>query len=112
MFSSLINRNTRTLARIELADAQIQVQAPSVFAGAPQAGVSARYTFMPTAQIVARMRAEGWAPVEAREQSVRAEGRFGFQKHLLRFQRRDQIAVKGEYTPEIALVNSHDRSSA
>jgi hypothetical protein len=112
MFSSNINQNTRSLARIELADAQIKAQAPSVFAGAPQAGVSARYTFLPTSQIVAQMRQEGWAPVEVRQQAVRVEGRFGFQKHLLRFQRRDQIATPGEYTPEIALVNSHDRSSA
>ena len=83
-----------------------------MFAAAPQTGVSARYTFLPTAQIVTRMRQEGWAPVEVQQQSVRLEGRMGFQKHLLRFQRRDQIARPGEYTPEIALVNSHDRSSA
>jgi hypothetical protein len=109
---SIINRNTRRLARIELADDQIQAEAPSVFAAAPQAGVSARYLFLPTAQIVARMRQEGWAPVEVRQQAVRVEGRMGFQKHVIRFQRRDQIATRGEYTPEIALVNSHDRSSA
>jgi len=109
---NIINRNTRSLARLELSDEQIKIQSPSVFAEAPQAGVSARYTFLPTVQIVNRMRAEGWAPVEARQQAVRAEGRFGFQKHLIRFQRRDQIATPGEYTPEIALVNSHDRSSA
>ena len=112
MFSSIINRNTRSLARIELSDEQIRVQAPSVFAAAPVAGVSERYTFLPTAQIVGRMRQEGWAPVEVQQQAVRVEGRMGFQKHLIRFQRRDQIARPGDYTPEIALVNSHDRSSA
>jgi hypothetical protein len=112
MFSSFIYRNTRTLARIELTDEQIKAQAPSVFAAAPAAGVSERYTFLPTSQIVTRMRQEGWAPVEVRQQAVRVEGRMGFQKHLLRFQRRDQIAKPGEYTPEIALVNSHDCSSA
>ena len=112
MFSSIINRNTRSLARIELSDEQIRVQAPSVFAAAPVAGVSERYTFLPTSQIIAGMRREGWAPVEAQQQAVRVEGRMGFAKHLLRFQRRDQIARPGDYTPEIALVNSHDRSSA
>jgi hypothetical protein len=112
MFSSIINRNTRSLARVELSDDQIKAQAPSVFAAAPQAGVSERYTFLPTAQIVSRMKQEGWAPVEVRQQAVRLEGRMGFQKHLIRFQRRDQIATPNEYTPEIALVNSHDRSSA
>jgi len=111
MFSS-INRNTRSLSRFELTDEQIRNQAPSIFAAAPIAGVSERYTFLPTAQIVGRMRQEGWAPVEVQQQAVRVEGRMGFQKHLIRFQRRDQIARPGDYTPEIALVNSHDRSSA
>lgn len=112
MFNTIINRSHRSLARIELSDEQIKVQAPSVFAAAPQAGVSERYLFLPTSTIVNRMRQEGWAPVEVQQQCVRLEGRMGFQKHLLRFQRRDQIAKPGEYTAEIALVNSHDRSSA
>jgi hypothetical protein len=112
MFSSIINRNTRSLARVELSDEQIKAQAPSVFATAPVAGVSDKYTFLPTAQIVSRMRQEGWAPVEVQQQAVRVEGRMGFAKHLLRLQRRDQVARPGEYAVEIALVNSHDRSSA
>jgi len=112
MFNTIINRSHRSLARVELSDEQIRAQAPSVFADAPQAGVSARYTFLPTAQIISRMRQEGWAPVEVQQQAVRVEGRMGFQKHVIRFQRRDEIARPGEFTPEIALVNSHDRSSA
>lgn len=98
--------------RIELDDDALRRQAPSIFAGEAMTGVSDRYAFLPTAQVVQRMRQEGWAPVEAREQRVRLEGRMGFQKHLIRFQRRDQIAVKGEYATEVCLVNSHDRSSA
>jgi len=86
----IINRKTRSLARLELADEQIKAQAPSVFAAAPVAGVSERYTFLPTSQIVSRMRQEGWAPVEVQQQAVRVQGRMGFQKHLIRFQRRDQ----------------------
>ena len=112
MFSSLINRSHRTLARIELTDEQIRNQAPSVFAVQPLAGVSERYTFLPTSRIIDRMRQEGWAPVEVQQQAVRVEGRLGFAKHLLRLQRRDQVARPGEYAVEIALVNSHDRSSA
>lgn len=112
MFNTIINRSHRSLSRVELSDEQIRAQAPSVFASAPQAGVSERYTFLPTAQIISRMRQEGWAPVEVQQQAVRLEGRMGFQKHVIRFQRRDEIAKPGEFTPEIALVNSHDRSSA
>jgi hypothetical protein len=83
-----------------------------VFAVSPQPDVSSRYAFVPTVQIVSRLRESGWSPVEAHEQRVKLEGRCGFQKHMLRFQRRDVVPVKGEYTPELILVNSHDRSSA
>ena len=71
-----INRNTRSLARIEWTDEQIRNQAPSVFAAAPQAGVSERYLFLPTSTIVNRMRQEGWAPVEVQQQCVRLESGF------------------------------------
>ena len=98
--------------RREMADDQIRSVAPSVFAAAPLPEVSERYAFVPTAQIVSRLRDSGWSPVMASEQTVRLENRRGFQKHLLRFQRRDVQPVAGEYSPELVLVNSHDRSSA
>lgn len=107
--------NTSTPAffsRRELADDQIRSVAPSVFAVSPLPEVSERYAFVPTAQIVSRLRESGWSPVMASEQTVRLEGRRGFQKHLLRFQRRDAQPVAGEYSPELVLINSHDRSSA
>lgn len=98
--------------RTELADEQIRQVAPSVFAVAPLLDVSRRYAFVPTAQIVSRLRTAGWTPVEAQEQVVRLDDRRGFQKHLLRFQRRELQPVVGDYSPELVLVNSHDRSSA
>lgn len=107
--------NTQTPAffsRRELDDDQIRAVAPSVFAAAPLPDVSERYAFVPTAHIVSRLRESGWASVMASEQTVRLEGRRGFQKHLLRFQRRDAQPVAGEYSPELVLINSHDRSSA
>ena len=99
-------------SRRELSDDELRRNAPSIFAGQAMEGVSHRYAFLPTSQVVAQMREAGWAPVQAEEQRVRLEGRAGFQKHLIRFQRRDLIAVKGEFAAEICLVNSHDRSSA
>ena len=105
-------RNTSFIKRTELADDQIRALAPSVFAVAPQVGVSERYAFVPTAQVVSKLREAGWSPVEASQQLVRLDDRRGFQKHVLRFQRRDVQAIVGEYTPELVLVNSHDRSSA
>jgi hypothetical protein len=108
MFTTSIS----SIRRAELADDQIRAVAPSVFAAAPLPGVSRRYAFVPTVQIVSRLRESGWSPVQASEQVVRLDGRRGFQKHLLRFQRRDVQAVAGEYSPELVLINSHDRSSA
>jgi hypothetical protein len=108
MFSS----NHYSKVRSEISDEQLRLVAPSIFAGQAMQGVSDRYTFLPTAQIIGTMRQEGWAPVHAEEQRVRAEGRQGWQKHIVRFQRRGQVAVRGEYAVEVALVNSHDRSSA
>ncbi len=98
--------------RAELSDDRLRALTPSVFAPSPLPGVSERYAFVPTAQIVTRLREAGWAPVEACEQRVRLDERRGFQTHLLRFQRRDLVPVRGEYTAELILVNSHDRSSA
>jgi hypothetical protein len=98
--------------RPELSDDRLRSLAPSVFAVSPLPDVSTRYAFVPTAQIVSRLRQSGWSPVEAVEQRIKLEDRRGFQKHLLRFQRRDVVPVKGEFTPELVLVNSHDRSSA
>jgi hypothetical protein len=109
MFSSF---HTTKQNRVELTDETLAMQAPSVFAEQAAGDVSDRYTFIPTSKIVSRMRAEGWAPVAAQEQAVRLDNRIGFQKHMIRFQQRNQIGRGGEYVAEIALVNSHDRSSA
>jgi len=51
-------------------------------------GVSSRYTFVSTAQVVALLQDEGGEPVKASEQRVRLESRQGFQMHEQRFARR------------------------
>ena len=86
--------------------------APSVFAENAMPGVSENYSFLPTVHAVNGLRDAGWQPVWVSEQTVRLEIWKGFQKHMIRFQRSDLIARDAEYSPEICLVNSHDRSSA
>src|SRR5438128_5028108 len=98
--------------RVELPDEQLRALAPSIFAAQAMPSVSSRYAFVPTAQLVARLRDAGWAPVSAVQQRVKLDQRRGYQKHLIRLQRRDVVPLKGEYTPELCLINSHDRSSA
>jgi hypothetical protein len=90
--------------------------APSVFAASARPGVSSRYTFVSTAQVVDLLRAEGWEPVKASEQRVRLETRVGFQMHEIRFARRmdlEHVALEvGAVRPEMVLQNAHDGTRA
>lgn len=90
--------------------------APSVFAEHTRPGVSARDTFVSTAQVVALLGAEGWEPVKASEQRVRLEDRIGFQMHEIRFARRVDLDAGvfqvGSARPEMILQNVHDGSRA
>jgi len=91
---------------------ELRRRVPSVFAETPIAGVSGRYTFLPTATVLDRMQDAGWMPVDCGEQRVNLPERRGFQKHMIRFQRRDDIGTESENRAEVVLLNSHDRSSA
>ncbi len=91
---------------------QIRQCAPSVFAEGAHSRTSARYSFLPTASILDGMAGEGWVPTLVQEQSVRDEGRAGFQKHMIRFAHRDDLQMQRVDRPEIVLINAHDRSSA
>ena len=87
-------------------------KAPSIFATGPMAGVSQRYTFVPTARIISGLRDENWVPVDVEEQRIRTETRRGFQKHLLRFRRAEQMETLDEWNVELVLINSHDAGCA
>ena len=95
-----------------LSEQTLRTQAPSIFATGPMQGVSDRYTFVPTARIVDGLRELDWVPVEVEEQRIRNELRRGFQKHLLRFRRVEQMATLDEWNVELVLLNSHDRGCA
>jgi hypothetical protein len=90
--------------------------APSVFAEHARPGVSARYTFVSTAQVVALLGAEGWQPVKASEQRVRLEDRVGYQMHEIRFARQVDLEAGalqvGNTRAEMILQNAHDGSRA
>lgn len=90
--------------------------APSVFAEHARPGVSSRYTFVSTAQVVALLDAEGWEPVRASEQRVRLEDRIGYQMHEIRFARRSDLEAGamqvGNTRPEMILQNAHDGTRA
>jgi hypothetical protein len=86
----------------------LRAQAPSVFSPGPMAGLSTRYAFVPTSEILQALGERGWVPVNVEQQRVRLEARFGFQKHLIRFRRAEQMQSLDEWNAELILTNSHD----
>jgi hypothetical protein len=97
-----------------MTDDDLRQRAPSVFASNAMPGVSERYSFLPTSHVVTGLRDAGWIPVFADEQRIRTAEREGFQKHIIRFRRQNDIKTfnVGDHVTEMVLLNSHDRSSA
>src|SRR5258707_4624100 len=93
MSTALNNNSTRSRVpgTVAISDDEMRRFAPSVFASQPIEGVSERYSFLPTSSILNGMRANGWVPVRAQEQSIRTEARRGFQKHVVRFARFEHL---------------------
>lgn len=112
---------------LALSNEELQRKAPSIFATKPWGEVSDKYAFIPTIDVVEKMRAEGFFPVRAEQSRARLEGKGDFTKHMIRFRRAQDMvdlqqanpghhfyAAHGQQAPEIpeiVLVNSHDRTS-
>ena len=87
--------------------------APSAMAIAAHESRSARYTYIPTVDIIRGMMAEGFQPFRASQSTSRIEGRAAFTKHMIRFRHAGaQLQNVGDIIPEVVLINSHDGSSA
>jgi hypothetical protein len=95
-----------------LTDEHLRLEAPSIFASGPMSGLSQRYAFVPTTEIIAGLREKHWLPVHVEQQRVRTAARFGFQKHLIRFRRAEQMQTLDEWNEELVLTNSHDAGCA
>jgi hypothetical protein len=104
--------NTSNFKATALTEDILRQRAPSVYAAGPMVGVSQRYAFVPTAQIVGELGQHGWVPVAVEEQRIRNEARRGFQKHMLRFRLAVQMETLDEWNVELVLINSHDRGCA
>lgn len=107
-----VNRANEPLTNDHLAK-----YAPSIFATQPWHEMSPRYTFIPTIDIVAKMRSEGFLPYSAVQSRTRTEGKQEFTRHMIRFRdtrRGDAPAIRhlGEISPELVLTNAHDGASA
>jgi hypothetical protein len=108
----ILNNVTSNFKADALTDEQLRSDAPSIFAQAPMTGLSRRYAFLPTTEIITGLREKHWLPVHVEQQRVRTPMRVGFQKHLLRFRRAEQMQTLDEWNAELVLTNSHDAACA
>jgi hypothetical protein len=108
--TSFSNVSSFVRANTPLSDEQIRRAVPSIFAGTAHDSRSARYTYIPTAQVLQGLRKEGFEPFMACQTRVKLQDRADFTKHMVRLRHASQI--NGAEANEIILVNSHDGSSS
>lgn len=116
-----INRNFARLTRNlgngcdGLSDDDIRALAPSVFATEAHESRSARFAYIPTADVLAGLRKEGFVPVKAMQGRSRVPGKTDFTKHVIRLRHSRYLTGQmklGDTFPEVVLVNAHDGTSA
>jgi hypothetical protein len=93
-----------------LSDDQIRAVAPSIFAESAHESRSARYTYIPTGDVLAGLRKEGFEPFMVCQTRVRNEDKKDHTKHMIRLRHANQI--KAHEANEIILLNSHDGTSS
>lgn len=100
---------------VELTEAALRQAAPSIFTESAHEGVSDKYLFMPTYEILQAIKKKtGLVPVKVVEQRVREEGNSPFAKHqiVLRSPAPMTEWKVGDLMFEARLTNSHNRSCA
>lgn len=110
MLASPFRSFTQVSQNRPLTDDEIRRFAPSIFAEEKHDSRSARYTYIPTIDVLNGLRKEGFQPFLACQTRVRDKGRLEHTKHLLRLRHASQITER--QANEIILVNSHDGSSS
>jgi hypothetical protein len=97
-----------------LDETEMRRRAPSIFAMERHRSRSARFTPIPTIEIIQALAKEGFQPAGVKQVKTRDRDRAGFTKHLIRFRRFDDerpYAV-GDTVCEILLENANDGTSA
>ncbi|HAN9417612.1 TPA: DUF945 domain-containing protein [Escherichia coli] len=83
-----------------LTDDELMQFVPSVFSGDKHESRSERYTYIPTINIINKLRDEGFQPFFACQSRVRDLGRREYSKHMLRLRREGNIngqVIEGAY---------------
>jgi hypothetical protein len=84
----------------------------TVFAPHAWQGVSDKYAFVNTGDIVHALAERNIRPYLAKVSHARTDSRIGYTKHMLRFREDGAVALPGGVYPEIVITNSHDTGSA
>jgi Domain of unknown function (DUF932) len=92
-----------------LADSELP---STVRAIAPWQGVSNRYAFVNTMDIVHALAEVGLRPYMAKVSHARLETKIGYTKHMLRFRQEGGLSIPGGIYPEVWIINSHDTGAA
>lgn len=95
----------------EVSAEQLRTLTPAVYASAAHQKMSARYTFVPTAHVIATLDRAGFCVVQARQSQSRTR-EPSYAAHALRFRPRRAHLIVDEVIPEILLLNSHDGSTS
>lgn len=100
--------------RNQLSLEQLQAKAPSIFATQPYEGMSDKYRFVPTSDILYGLMDSGFRPVDANQTNVRKLSKKEYARHIIRFQHPDfeKALQSGGEVPELVLLNSHDGTSS
>jgi hypothetical protein len=113
MNSFNMNRSRQFSSTTPLTIEQVRKLAPSAFAADKHESRSARYTYIPTSNVIEGLMREGFQPFKAVQGSSRIEGKGEFTKHMIRFRHASQaVLTVGDSVPEVVLINSHDGTSA
>jgi hypothetical protein len=84
--------------------------APSIFAEGKHASRSARYTYIPTIDVLHGLKREGFEPFMVAQGQSRVEGKTEYTKHMIRMRHAGQVRpARGERDH---LINSHDGASS
>jgi hypothetical protein len=113
MLATRFSRTARALhSATALTEDQLRRAAPSVFAERAHGSRSARYTYLPTIDVLRGLMKNGFQPFFAVQANARDEDKRGHTKHMIRLRHADQIARDHQDVNEVILINSHDGTSS
>lgn len=93
-----------------LSDDQIRRVAPSIFADGKHESRSARYTYIPTIEVLRGLRNEGFQPFMICQTRVRDEGKRESTKHMLRL--RHAVVADASCSPALRTALQHGHIAA